>query len=324
MRGLAMKRRDLLTAAGAGLATFVARKTLAASDPAPVRLVLVHGRSQQGFDPAVLKATWLETLRHGATKINRTLPDNLDVAFPFYGDKLDEFARQFEIPLTTDIQTKGSSVDDDFLNFQAEVAEEMRRQSGVTDAQVQDQFGVNPTEKGPQNWAWVQAIIRAINRNAGGVSQSFIEKFMRDVYLYTTQSGVRDAIDNIVASDIIESPCVIIGHSLGSVVAYHVLRTDRRALDVRAFVTVGSPLGIRAIRDRFRPIGFPSKTKLWYNAFDPRDVVALYPLDAANFPINPTVENYANVLNATDNRHGIVGYLDDVDVAKHILDALGI
>jgi hypothetical protein len=94
-------------------------------------------------------------------------------------------------------------------------------------------------------------------------------------------------------------------------------------LNVRAFVTVGSPLAIRAIRDRFRPIGFPTKAKSWYNAFDPRDVVALYPLDGTNFPVDPSVENYGKVLNATDNRHGIVGYLDDPDVAKHVLDALG-
>ncbi len=317
-----MKRRDFLTFAGTGLSTSIVKKALAGGD-GPARLVLVHGRSQQGFDPAILKSTWLETLRHGATKINRTLPDQLDVAFPFYGKTLDDFARQFEIPLTTDIQTKGSSVNNDFLSFQAEVAEQMRSKAGITDSQVQDEFGATPTEKGPQNWAWVQAIIRTIDRNAGGVSQSFLEKFMRDVYLYTTQAGVRDAIDSIVATELDESPCVVIGHSLGSVVAYHVLRTDQRALNVRVFVTVGSPLAIRAIRDRFRPIEFPT-ARVWYNAFDPRDVVALYPLDATNFPISPAVENYGKVLNGTDNRHGIVGYLDDVDVAKHVLDGLGV
>ncbi|WP_316164560.1 MULTISPECIES: hypothetical protein [unclassified Bradyrhizobium] len=270
----------------------------------------------------VLKAIWLETLRRGAAKLDRKLPEPLEVAFPYYGDKLDDFARRYELPLTTDIQTKGSGIDSDFLSFQAEVAEQMRSQAGITDVLVQKEFGPNPTEKGPQNWAWVQAIIRAIDRNAGSVSQTFIEKFMRDVYLYTSQPGVQDAIDNLVGADIDERPCVIIAHSLGSVIAYHLLRTDRRALNVRAFVTVGSPLAIRAIRDRFRPIGFPTKARSWYNAFDPHDVVALYPLDGTNFPVRPAVENYGQVLNATDNRHGIVGYLDDAHVAAHVLDAL--
>ena len=58
----------------------------------PVRLVLVHGRSQQGFDPAELQRNWLETLHRGAAKLNRALPEPLDVAFPFYANRLDELA----------------------------------------------------------------------------------------------------------------------------------------------------------------------------------------------------------------------------------------
>jgi hypothetical protein len=318
-----MNRRELLTIAGAGLATSILSDAQAA-DSHPVRLVLVHGRSQQGLNPVQLQSIWMDTLRRGAAKINRTLPERLEVAFPYYGDKLDELARQLDIPLTNDIQAKGSPVNDDFLKFQAAVAEAMRSGAGVTDAQVQQEFGTNnTTEQGPQNWAWVQAVIRAIDRNAGGVSQSAIESFMRDVYLYTTRAGVRDEIDRIVGPALNETPCVVIGHSLGSVVAYNVLRTDRRALKVQAYITVGSPLAIRAIRDQLRPIGFPAPVKTWYNAFDPKDVVALYPLDATTFPVNPAVENYGSVLNATDNRHGIIGYLDDADVAKHVLDALG-
>jgi hypothetical protein len=317
-----MNRRELLTIAGAGLAASILSGAKAA-DPHPVRLVLVHGRSQQGLNPVELQWIWMETLRRGAAKINRTLPEGLDVAFPYYGDKLDELARQFDIPLTNDIQAKGSPVDEDFLKFQAAFAEAMRSGAGITDAQVQQEFGTNTTERGPQNWAWVQAIIRAIDRYAGGVSQSGIESLMRDVYLYTTRAGVRDEIDRIVGPALNETPCVVIGHSLGSVVAYNVLRTDRRALKVQAYITVGSPLAVRAVRDQLRPIGFPAPVKAWYNAFDPKDIVALYPLDARNFPVNPAVENYGSVRNATDNRHGIIGYLDDADVAKHVLNALG-
>lgn len=317
-----MNRRELLTMAGTGVAASLISGARAA-DPHPVRLVLIHGRSQQKLDPVELQSIWMETLKRGAAKINRTLPERLEVTFPFYGDKLDELARQLEIPLTNDIQAKGSPVDEDFLKFQASVAEAMRSRAGITDAQVQQEFGNNPTERGPQNWAWVQAIIRAIDRNAGGVSQSTIESFMRDVYLYTRRAGVRDEIDRIVAPALNETPCVVIGHSLGSVVAYNVLRTDRRGLKVQAYITVGSPLAIRAIRDQLRPIAFPTPVKAWYNAYDPKDVVALYPLDAANFPINPAIKNHGSVRNATDNRHGIIGYLDDASVAQHVLDALG-
>ena len=76
------------------------------------------------------------------------------------------------------------------------------------------------------------------------------------------------------------------------------------------------------MRDQFRPLRSPPPVEAWYNAFDDRDVVALYPLDAANFPVQPSIENYGAVKNHTANRHGIVGYLDDPNVAKRILGAM--
>jgi pimeloyl-ACP methyl ester carboxylesterase len=173
------------------------------------------------------------------------------------------------------------------------------------------------------NWEWVQAILRAVDMHGGGMSQSALEMFTRDVFLYTTRAGVRDEIDRIVAAALTEQPTVVVGHSLGSVVAYSVLVTDRRALRVPLYLTVGCPLGIRAIRDQFRPLKFPVPVKSWYNAFDTRDVVALNPLDRSNFPVNPDIVNYSSVRNQTDNRHGIVGYLDDSAVADKILSALG-
>ena len=39
--------------------------------------------------------------------------------------------------------------------------------------------------------------------------------------------------------------------------------------------------------------------------------------------MQPTIDNYGKVKNPTDNHHGIIGHLDNPDVAKHILDGLG-
>lgn len=286
------------------------------------RLVLVHGRGQQGQDPAHLKSEWMHALHRGARALGQPLPAAIEVALPFYGDVLDGFTRQYDIPLTSDIQTRGAAVDEEFLAFQAELAESLRQSVGISDVQVDAEYGPNPKPRGPLNWEWVQAILRAIDKHGGGMSQSALEVFTRDVFLYTTRAGVRDEIDRIVATELTEEPTVVLGHSLGSVVAYSILRSDRRSLQVPLFITVGSPLGIRAIRDQFRPLRFPASVQAWYNAFDNRDVVALQSLDAANFPVEPPIENNSAVRNHTANRHGIVGYLDDPGVAKQILGAL--
>ncbi len=290
--------------------------------PADARLLLVHGRSQQGKDPAALKAEWLDALATGAGAAGVTLPQGLQVDFPFYGDLLDGFARDVELPLTEDIQARGESiVDADFLRFQAEMADELRLAAGITDGEIDAAYGENPRPKGPQNWEWVQAILRTLDRRAGGLSRSTLETFMRDVYLYTQKALVRDAIDEVVANELTEGPTVVVGHSLGSVVAYNVLRRSQLNLDVRLFITLGSPLAVRSIRDEFRPLRYPPASG-WFNAFDERDVVALYPLDGNNFPVSPAIENYDQVDNQTGNRHGIVGYLDDRVVAQRIVELL--
>jgi hypothetical protein len=317
-----LDRRTLLGGVLGCITTGIWSTAMAAGEP--LRLVLVHGRGQQGLDPSKLKSDWLETLRRGAQKHGRTLADTLDVAFPYYGDTLDKFAREYNVPLTSDIQTRGSQVDDEFLVFQAEIAEALRQRSGVTDAQVDAEYGANAKPKGPLNWEWVQAILRALDKHGGGMSQTALELLTRDVFLYTTRAGVRDEIDRIVAGTLTEQPTVVVAHSLGSIVAYSVLRSDRRSLRIPLFLTVGCPLGVRPIRDQFRPLRFPLPVKAWLNAFDTRDVVALYPLDKANFPVTPEVDNYPDVKNSTDNRHGIAGYLDDSQVAKRLLDSLGV
>lgn len=292
--------------------------------PITKKLVLVHGRDQQGKDPVKLKAAWLDTLNRGGGALGKKLPAEVDVVLPFYGDTLARFSEAAEIPLTSEVHSRGGPQQDDFLRFQAEFADDIRRQAGVTDAQVNAEYGDNPHEKGPLNWAWVQAILRAIDKNGTGMNGKALEVFTRDVYLYTTRAGVRDEIDAIVAAALTEEPTTIVSHSLGTVVAYNVLRSDRRRLNVPLLVTVGSPLGVRAVRDQLRPLRSPHGVSAWFNAFDRTDVVSLYPLDRQNFPIDPAIENHDKVKNHTDNHHGIDGYLDDPVVAARILASVGV
>lgn len=89
-----------------------------------------------------------------------------------------------------------------------------------------------------------------------------------------------------------------------------------------ALVTLGSPLAVTAIRNALRPIGHPSCAPAWFNPTDPRDVVALYPLQTQRFGVDPEIENKTDVHNETPNRHGIAGYLGDPVVAQRIHAAL--
>ncbi len=184
------------------------------------------------------------------------------------------------------------------------------------------EVGDEVVTRGPENWPWVVAIVRAIDRWRPGTSGDAIRLILRDVYVYCTRRGVADAIDQIVQAEVLPEPTVVVSHSLGTVVAYNILRNDPRALQVHKLVTVGSPLAIRAVRKYLVPLRSP-KALAWFNAFDPRDIVALNPLDGQNFPVEPAIENKRDVDNFTDNRHGIAGYLGDAVVARKVYDALG-
>jgi hypothetical protein len=284
-----------------------------------MKLLFVHGRSQGGKDPVKLQSEWLSALTAGLEKANLSLPPSVQIDFPFYGDRLDQLAQAFDLPADPAVLPKGSPAFDEFAAFKADVAAEMQRKAGISDEQVQAECRTDSTEKGVQNWAWVQAVIRLLDRQLTGISQTTIEVFLRDVFLYTHRDVVRNAINQIVSQKMSADTAVVIGHSLGSIVAYNLLRAASKRVPL--FVTVGSPLAIRAVRNTLGPITNPAGSG-WYNAYDKRDIVALYPLDQNNFSVDPAITNNGNVDNRTDNRHGIIGYLDDVVVAKTIYSGL--
>jgi hypothetical protein len=290
------------------------------------RIVFVHGRGQAKLDPATLKEAWLNDLRIGVEATGAKLPTGLDVAFPYYGDRLEAFVTQSKLPLGDDLKAHGgpNAAEADYLSFQAEFAQNLASKAGITDSEIEaQQLGDEPKAHGPQNWAWVIAIARAIDARYPALSAGTTERFIRDVYLYTHFRQVQSAIDGIVRDAITTEPCVVIAHSLGSVVAYNVLRNDQRSLVVPLFTTIGCPLGVEAVRKKLAPLTSLRSAKVWYNAFDLHDIVALNPLDQTSFNVDPPVENYSGVNNFTDNHHGIEGYLEDKTVAGRIVAALG-
>ncbi len=286
-----------------------------------MKLILIHGRSQEGKNPVQLQEQWEAALKRGLLRAGLTCPSNVQVVLPFYGDKLDELVKELNAPLVEDVIQRGAVQDSSEAQFRGDLLYEIARDAGISDTEIQAYYNGQPQEKGPLNWAWVQSILKALDKTPlGGAA---IDAFTRDVYVYLTNKVVRKAIDGLVLPHLTEGPCVVVGHSLGSVIGYNVLSKTAQNVSVKRYITVGSPLGLNAIKRQLdTPLAMPPCAKGWYNAMDERDVVALQPLDSMNFPIQPSIENKTNVNNHTDNRHGIEGYLDDTDVAQNIYTAL--
>jgi hypothetical protein len=279
---------------------------------------MIHGRGQAGQDPEQLKQAWLAALRHGCDRGQVQLPADTVVEFPYYGDLLASLVAQVGAPLGRELRAKGA-VPTPNEALQGEILMEIAARAGLRDSDIRLEAGNLPIQKGPANWEWVQAIIRGLD-HIPGLNSRLIEAFTRDVYVYLTYASVRDQIDQVVAAALGNDPCVVVAHSLGSVVAYNVLRTRLATPRYPQLVTVGSPLGIRAIKQQLAtPLVSPPCIGQWFNAYDDRDVVALVPLDAERFNVTPPIENKGDVLNFTENRHGIEGYLADPVVAQRIV-----
>jgi hypothetical protein len=258
------------------------------------------------------------------------LPVNeTDICFPYYGDTLDQLAQGMSADEAAKIVIRGATLGAGEKDFARALAAEWSKR--VTQQQMIEVAGPKVVERGPLQWEWFQSVLQALDRFVPFASSESIALFTHDVYQYLFSDAVQSVIDDGVAKAIgpgVET--VVVSHSLGTVVAYRLLRKlgTQRGGRVPLFVTLGSPLGVEAIRNKLRSESVtrcPACAKAWFNAFDSRDVVALYPLDTGSFPLNPTtpaIENKEDVNNLTANRHGIAGYLDDAQVARRIYEAM--
>lgn len=290
------------------------------------RLVFIHGRSQEGKDAPTLKDFWTQSWREGLRKSGRELRlDQYEIKFVYYGQSLFDRVSGKAADQIAEIIIRGARADAAERDFMLAVLREVAARHGVGEAQIDSIEPESIRQRGIQNWEWVQRILIALDRNVPYASTASIAAATADVYQYLFNAAVTDAIDEGVREAMVpEVPTVVVAHSLGTVVAYKMLKEAAvtHRWNVPLFVTLGSPLAITAIRKRLQPLKYPQSVEHWFNAMDPRDVVSLYPLTREHFAVDRDIENKTDVDNHTANRHSIEGYLGDRDVAACIAVAL--
>ncbi|MGY2011972.1 hypothetical protein ACW9HC_33800 [Nocardia gipuzkoensis] len=265
----------------------------------------------------MLRAEWLDALGIGIQRAG-VHASATEIRLAYYGDLLADLVDRVEQQLPPDIAARAaSSGPPSYASTQRAILHELITGAGISAAQVAAELS-DVQARDPQNWGWVLAAVRALSR-IPGLDARLIDTWLRDVSLYVTNAAVQRAVDQVVTAELDTTPFVLVAHSLGTVVSYNVLRSMQHTTPCRGLVTLGSPLGIAAIRDRLRPpVTYPPHVASWFNAYDKADIVALRPLDERHFPTDPPIENYPEVTNFTANRHGIAGYLADPTVATRI------
>lgn len=318
------------------------------------KLIFIHGRNQQGRDPDELRAHWIASLQRGFDRLGLTSPivDD-DVIFPFFGDALFELTREdsldeAEAVIGDDVAPGVSDDEEATIRLGREVVGEVLGASGVSAETIEAEIDPEPADLEPAvaeppadnepggarvggalSWEWVQAGLSILDRLVPGASAASVAYAAGDVAQYLKNEQVHAEIDAVVAAAFDQcSPgdrIVVVAHSLGSVIAYKLLAHGGLSSErsIASFVTLGSPLGVSAIRDAVSPVVHPAAVANWLNAYDDRDVVALHPLDQRYFDVSPPILDHDAVVNPSPNHHRVEGYLEDPVVALTIHEALG-
>jgi hypothetical protein len=284
------------------------------------RLVLIHGRSQEEKEPDALKADWVQALHHALATQGRSLPDNVLICFPYYGDSLAALCKEpdQEIP---EVLLRGQGTNAEERRLLEYIMRTLARRYGITDADAVAACDSNVVERGIQNTALVLGIARLLS-GAQGVSTRIVQQFTHDVYSYLTNGGIAGYInDGIRKAFDSDSDTVVVSHSLGTVISLKVLSELDTQHRVSHLITLGSPLGIPLIQELLAPLKRPACLANWSNARDPKDLVALFPLIKPYFPLTEILDD-SSIENMTANHHGISGYIGHPNVALMIHQAL--
>ena len=238
------------------------------------RIVCVHGVGKQLLGERSLLGDWWPALADGLMRAGADLVSADDVVMAFYGDL---FRPQGEL----------LAVDDPFYSA-AEVEPGLEQALLLAwwhEAAAVDE-GVAPPDgdtlvRVPGS---VQAGLRQLSRSKffAGVALRALVFDLKQVSRYLQERDLRCAARARVSALIGPETQVVVGHSLGSVVAYEAL-CAMPGHRVRALVTLGSPLGIgNLVFDRLDPAPrdgqgqWPgSEGLVWTNVADGGDVVAL-------------------------------------------------
>jgi hypothetical protein len=168
---------------------------------------------------------------------------------------------------------------------------------------------------------WLQWAARRLDARLGAGASALFVGQLRQVHRYLTERRVADAVLTQVTDTAGDGCRVLLGHSLGSVVAYEAVRRLPGPLDL--LVTLGSPLGLRSVRDRLShpdpepATGLPPGVQRWVNVYDRRDPVACAGGLGSSWP---GVEDV--LVDNEEKPHAVERYLSKQQTGQAVYDTL--
>lgn len=218
-----------------------------------VKVVFLHGIGDG--DP---RAGWLEGLNRGLTQAGYEPIDRANTLAPHYSDILSTDGISAKMPPVT-YRVK----DDAAARF-----EFARRQ-----ARIQRNLGLRSVPSGMGAHLVPEAPLNALQGFAVGHVSAYD---LTQVKRYVCDEPLRGAVLRRLLGQDFGDDIVLIGHSLGSVIAIDLLDHLPESVRVRRFITIGSPAAAPSLHEGSERLlkRFPyARVEDWSNIFNPADVV---------------------------------------------------
>lgn len=236
-------------------------------------LVGVHGIAQQQRGSHQLQAPWRQSLADGLERAvgHPVAEPPLNIAY--YGDIFLSTPRANGLKEILDCPASLDDLDEDELIDLTAAVGDLLSPRELAAAQTEGSKGYT---RSPMP---LQVALSAIDRKFGASAGILYLGELRQVRRYLSCPAVKAEVDARLSSAITSDCRVLIGHSLGSVVAFEYLR-QHADHPIGLLLTLGSPLGLRLVRSRMPDpvdgtrLPTPANIPTWVNLRDPHDPVA--------------------------------------------------
>tara|TARA_B100000678_G_scaffold281043_1_gene278378 strand:+ start:1904 stop:2806 length:903 start_codon:yes stop_codon:yes gene_type:complete len=298
------------------------------------RLILIHGINNEKNSDKLIREDWTRALAIGASSDPKDFLTGTEIRTAFYGKLLFDETNSWDGSMDHARHMSASSGASDYADEDvAALYREVQKELGVTDEQVaayldeDDELSSKRMGKGIHK-KWLKAIARCLEDVVPTKGKFLARRFLRQAAAYLFKPGLRDSIDSMVLDQVFQNvdsgeETVVISHSLGTIVAYSILRRLTLRQPIPLFITAGSPLGIEVVKQRIGgPFLRPESVANWLNLSDKEDFVALHPeLMKSNF--GPAqIENVSSLNNGHEDPHSITRYLSHSVVGQRVMAVL--
>ncbi|MFF2101223.1 hypothetical protein [Streptomyces sp. NPDC058202] len=289
-------------------------------------IVGIHGIGKQQSGRHQMAPSWRAALRDGLERASGFAVPEPPLDLAFYGHLFSPAASTSPDPSLVRGRKGPGHVEpwQVFAGLEGEELEDLLEAAGeaVTPAEV-EAAAAAPAKAYTRVPIPFQAVLRAMDSKFAPSAGILYFGALREVRRYLKDAELKERIDAEVRAGVSPACRVLIGHSLGSVVAFEYIRQNPRHR-LERLVTLGSPLSLRMVSKLLpnphygRVRGLPVTLGSWVNIRDARDPVTC---GGALHRGWPGVDDRPPVDNRGD-AHAVERYLGKRETGSAVLEVL--